>query len=479
MNTTIKSRHPKALPFLFLTEMWERFGFYTVQGLLVLYMTKAFGFTDDQSFTVMGVFTALVYISPFVGGFLADRVFGFKTAIIWGGLLLVLGYALLAMTTKSLFYPSLAVIILGNGLFKPNISSLLGTLYEPNDSARDVGFTIFYIGINIGVLISGGSGFLQERFGWHVAFGAASLGLVIGLITFAVGIKMVGMRYPFAPTLINHKWLSKPLFFVYGLLAVGFLILLMQIEILSKYLLPVIGIVLLVFVFRLAARQETKYRQPMFTLIFLILSSIIFWGMFLQLFSSTTLFIDRLVDKHIFGINFPTTVFYALESVFVILLGPIFAWSWQSLNESNKNPSPVLKFVLAIIIIGLGFLALAASTYFYSGSHMISPLWIVLSYLLITIGELLLSPIGLSAVTMLSPPNLVGMMMGVWFVATGFGGLFAGFIAKLSSVPTSISNPIDMLPIYRHAFSTYAYLAFGVAVLLAVIYLVMKKSLRA
>lgn len=472
------SHHPKALPFLFLTEMWERFGFYTVQGLLVLYMTKSFGFTDDQSFTVMGVFTALVYISPFVGGFLADRVLGFKTAIVWGGLFLVLGYGLLASPFQHVFYPSLAIIILGNGLFKPNISSLLGTLYEPGDAARDVGFTIFYIGINIGVLLSGCSGFIKDHFGWQAAFGSASVGLIIGLLVFALGIKIVGMRYPFTATLAGKKWLKKPALLVYFLIAVVCLNYILQIEVLAKYLLPVMGIVLLVFVLQLSARQEVEYRQPMFTLVFLILSSIIFWGMFLQLFSSTTLFIDRLVDKHIFGIDVPTTIFYALESVFVILLGPIFAWSWQSLNQSNRNPSPVLKFVLAIVIIGLGFITLSASTYFAGPDNMISPLWIVLSYLLITIGELLLSPIGLSAITLLSPPHLVGMMMGIWFVATGFGGLFAGAIAKLSSVPATIQNTADMLPIYRHAFSTYGYLAFGVAVMLLLIHLILRKSLQ-
>lgn len=474
----LATRHPKALPFLFLTEMWERFGFYTVQGLLVLYMTKAFGFSDDQSFTIMGVFTALVYISPFVGGFLADRVLGFKLAIACGGILLILGYALLASPLTEAFYPSLAIIIMGNGLFKPNISSLLGSLYEPGDSARDVGFTIFYIGINIGVLISGFSGLLKDHFGWQVAFGSASVGLIIGLIVFAIGVKVVGMRYPFTPTLAGNKWFSKPLLFVYLIASIIFLNYLLKIEVLAKWLLPIVGILLLIGVIRLAMKQTPEYRQSMFTLIFLILSSIIFWGMFLQIFSSTTLFIDRLVDKTLFGLNIPTTAFYALESVFVILLGPLFAWSWQTLNQSNKNPSPVLKFVLAIVIIGLGFLALAVSTYFPGSDHMINPLWIVLSYLLITIGELLLSPIGLSSVTILSPPNLVGMMMGVWFVATGFGGLVAGFIAKLSSVPTTISNIADMLPIYRHAFSIYAYLAFGVAAILIVVSFLMRKNWR-
>src|SRR3990167_454908 len=173
-----KSRHPIALPFLFLTEMWERFGFYVVQGLLILYMTQYFGFTDNEGYTILGVFSALVYISPFIGGFLADKILGFKTAIVWGGLFLIVGYALLSLPyPKLLFYPALATIIIGNGLFKPNISSLLGTQYASNDPRRDSGFTIFYIGINIGAFLAGiSSGYIKNFFGWRTSFGLAAFG---------------------------------------------------------------------------------------------------------------------------------------------------------------------------------------------------------------------------------------------------------------------------------------------------------------
>lgn len=470
------SHHPKALPFLFLTEMWERFGFYVAQGLLVLYMTQFYGFSDNLSFTISGVFAGLVYISPFIGGLLADKLLGFKTAIIWGGLFLILGYALLALSsTQFLFYPALATIIIGNGFLKPNISSLLGTQYTSSDPRRDSGFTLFYIGINIGVALSGLSGYVRNAYGWEVTFALASLGMMIGLITFISGLKHIKTTQKLKP--VSTK--MKGSLLLYCLLAIIGISFLLKINTLAAWLLPCTGLVLLIFLVVLTLQQTPEYRQSMIVLNVLIISSIVFWMLFLQLFNSANLYIDRLVDKNLFGLHLTTTVFYASESVFIILLGPLFAWSWHALGRHNKNPSPISKFVFGIFFAGLGFLVMGASTMFPNSEGLISPLWIFFAYLLITIGELLLSPIGLSAVTMLAPPNLVGMMMGIWFVATGFGGIFAGLIAKLSSVPDNVASTAEKLTIYQNAFLDYAYLAFFIAIVLLFVNLGMKKILRA
>jgi POT family proton-dependent oligopeptide transporter len=211
----------------------------------------------------------------------------------------------------------------------------------------------------------------------------------------------------------------------------------------------------------------------------LIISSIVFWMLFLQLFNSANLYVERLVDKQLFGLQLTTTVFYASEGIFIIVLGPLFAWLWQTLAHNNKNPSPVTKFVLGIFFTGLGFLVLGLSTLFPNSQNLINPLWIFLAYLLITIGELLISPIGLSAVTSLAPARLIGMMMGIWFVATGFGGLFAGWIAKLSSVPDVHASLTQKLAIYQSAFLEYAYLAFIIAIILLFMQFGMKRILRA
>jgi POT family proton-dependent oligopeptide transporter len=473
-------KHPKALPYLFLTELWERFGFYVVQGMLVLYMTKAFGFTDEKSFTILGTFTALAYIAPMIGGFLADAFLGFKVAILWGGLFLIAGYAMMALPWANGFYVSLATIIVGTGLFKPNISSLLGALYPRGDMNRDSGFTIFYIGINLGAMLAGvSSGAIKNHFGWHVAFGLASIGLIIGLFTFWAGVKWGNIKYTIAPIMAQKTKLlyRKPFLFLYCILSVGILSLLLQSKIVGEWFFPLLGIILLIFIFALAFRQPQPDRQRLLLLNFLIISSIVFWALYWQMFFSANLFIDRVIDKHIFGFEIPTTAFYSLESVFIILLGPGLAWSWQTLNRSNMNPSPLIKFIFAIVFVGVGFLVLGLSTYFYNASQLVNPLWIVLSYFLITVGEMLLSPIGLSAVTIYSPPQLTGMMMGIWFVALGFGGQFAGLLAKLSSVSESAKTSFSQLPIYRAAFLDYAFLALGVAFILFILHALFKKHL--
>jgi POT family proton-dependent oligopeptide transporter len=260
MNTTTQ---PKALRYLFLTEMWERFGFYVVQGLLVLYMTKAFGFSDSNSYTIMGVFSALAYIAPFPGGVIADRILGFKTSVIWGGIFLSAGYAMLALWTdwKYAFYMSLATIIVGNGLFKPNVSSLLGSLYSPGDPRREPGFTIFYVGINLGVLLSGGSGFIKDHFGWHASFGLASIGLLIGLIVFFFGLKhLTSIKNSPYQTSTPARGITKVCIFLGCLITISLISLLLQNQLLAKWLLPIAGIVLLIFLVITAMRQPPTDR---------------------------------------------------------------------------------------------------------------------------------------------------------------------------------------------------------------------------
>lgn len=475
MNTK-DHRQPKGLPFLFLSEMWERFGFYTLQGLLILYMTQYFGFTDNLSYTILGIFMALVYIAPLIGGYLASHILGFTVSIIWGGLFLVLGYALLALPyTTFLFYPALATIIVGNGLFKPNISSLLGTQYAPEDPKREAGFTIFYVGINIGAMCAGfSSGYVKDYFGWHASFALASFGLVIGLITFCYGLKYLTLGG--SPN--QNRRPPHYQMLLYCAFTIILLTFLLKAHVLADWLLPAVGVLLFVVLTILTLKQHPLYKKRMAVLNVLILSSIIFWMLFLQIFYSANLFVDRLVSKNFLGIPLTTTVFYASEAVFIILFGPLFAWGWQTLSHRHQNPSPLTKFTLGIFLVGLGFLLLSISTLFPDQAGLIGAHWVFLAYLLITLGELLLSPIGLSAVTTLSPPRLTGMMMGVWFVATGFGGIFAGWLAKLSSLPDSAITLQQKLAVYHNAFLDYAYLAFFVALVLFFMMVVLKNKLR-
>lgn len=465
---------PPALRVLFLTEMWERFGFYTVQGLLILFMTDHLGYSDKLGYTTLGAFTALAYIAPFVGGYLADKILGFVTSVIWGGLALMLGYLMLALPGIGdlLFFPGLATIIIGTGFLKPTISSLLGTQYDIDDPRRDSGFTIFYIGINLGAFLAGlSSGYIKNYFGWHIGFLLASIGLIIGLAIFMLGIKkLIGLKTAKAVPL-RHKLNILILSFV-AIIGITFML---RASAITEWLLPAAGLFLGVYLTILTMQQRKKYRTQLFLLNLLILSAIVFWMIYLQMFFSTNLYIDRMIDKDYFGFRIATTVFYASESLFILLLGPLFAILWHRLGTADKNPSTITKFILGIVFLGLAFAILGISTHFPNAAGKVNPLWIFSAYLCVTIGELLLSPIGLSAVTTLAPPNLVGMMMGVWFVAMGFGGVFAGVIAKLASVPETLHLNTDKLAIYHTAFMDYAEIAFFTAVVLFFVQFPLKK----
>ncbi|MDX1901651.1 MAG: peptide MFS transporter [Gammaproteobacteria bacterium] len=475
------NKHPAALPYLFLTEMWERYGFYVVQGLLVLYMTHARGLSDDESYTVTGMFTALAYISPILGGMIADRLLGFKTSITWGGLFLSAGYALLALPWPQTFYPALATIIVGNGLFKPNISTLLGKLYTSDEGSRDAGFTIFYVGINLGALLASlSSGPIKDHFGWQAGFGLASAGLLTGLAIFFIGLHKTQFHATSdISARIRYAFLQNKLFLLISCFVVIFLISkALNNHLLGTWLLPVVGLLLLAGNFILAFKQETiMQHNRLLVLNVMIIAAIVYWMLFLQLFFAANLFIDRVVDKQVAGFNISTTWFYGLESVFVVLLGPIFAWSWQSLDQTNVSRSPIPKAILGVLFAGLGFGVLALSTLFLNHSGQVNPAWIVLSYLLITIGELFISPIGLSAVTQLAPRHLTGLMMGIWFAALGLGGQFAGMLAKLASVPENISSVALQLPYYRYAFCWFMFAGVAAALALFILQKITRRAL--
>jgi proton-dependent oligopeptide transporter, POT family len=463
----MKFNHPKSLPFLFLTEMWERFGFYIVQGLLILYMTEYFAFSDKKSYSILGVYTALVYISPIIGGILADKLLGFPTAIIWGGFLLVTGYFMLAIPhVDHLFFPALATIVVGNGLFKPNISSILGSQYSASSPKRDAGFTIFYMGINLGILFSGlSSGFIKNEFGWRICYATAGAGLVLGLFTF-----YYGLRYVKRIALPTQQTFSLHLKLFIALVATIVIVnMIMSRPDLANWLLPIAGIALIIFLTYLTLKQTDQYRNNLIILNILNLASVVFWMIYFQMFFSANLFIERLVDKRWFGIPLTTTVFYASVSIYIILFGPIFAYVWQMLSKKNMNPSPIVKFCAGIFLVGIGFLVLGFSTHFPDRHGLINANWVFLSYLSITLGELFLSPIGLSSVTTLSPIRLTGFMMGVWFVSLGFGGMFAGHIAKLADIPSNVQTAAEKLVIYQHAFYNFAYMAFFFTLLLLLV----------
>ena len=427
--------HPKGLFVCFATEMWERFSYYGMRALLILYLTKHWEFTDATSYLIYGAYTSLVYIMPVFGGMLADQILGSKKAVTYGAILLVFGH--LGMTVESneqIFYLSLALIVSGVGFLKPNISTMVGALYEEGDPRRDSGFTIFYMGINIGAFTATLlCGYLGEEIGWAYGFGAAGIGMLLGLFIFLWGQKYLeGLAEP-----PSNKYMTKingisyeNWAYISGVVMVLVTWFLVQNSQLVGQLLGGFGVIFigawLLYALLKCAPEE---RDRLIVVGILILFSLIFWALFEQAGSSLNILTDRGVDRVIFGWEVPASMFQSLNAGFIFTIAPLFALLWIALAKRNMEPSTPIKFSIGIVLVGLGFLALVYGMNSSEGLQT-GVIWIVLIYLLHTLGELCLSPVGLSSVTKLSPQRIVGFMMGMWFFASAAGNYVASLIAK-------------------------------------------------
>ena len=427
--------HPKGLFVCFATEMWERFSYYGMRALLILYLTKHWEFTDATSYLIYGAYTSLVYIMPVFGGMLADQILGSKKAVTYGAILLVFGH--LGMTVESneqIFYLSLALIVSGVGFLKPNISTMVGALYEEGDPRRDSGFTIFYMGINIGAFTATLlCGYLGEEIGWAYGFGAAGIGMLLGLFIFLWGQKYLeGLAEP-----PSNKYMTKVngisyenWAYISGVVMVLITWFLVQNSQLVGQLLGGFGVIFigawLLYALLKCAPEE---RDRLIVVGILILFSLIFWALFEQAGSSLNILTDRGVDRVIFGWEVPASMFQSLNAGFIFTIAPLFALLWIALAKRNMEPSTPIKFSIGIVLVGLGFLALVYGMNSSEGLQT-GVIWIVLIYLLHTLGELCLSPVGLSSVTKLSPHRIVGFMMGMWFFASAAGNYVASLIAK-------------------------------------------------
>ena len=427
--------HPKGLFVCFATEMWERFSYYGMRALLILYLTKHWEFTDATSYLIYGAYTSLVYIMPVFGGMLADQILGSKKAVTYGAILLVFGH--LGMTVESneqIFYLSLALIVSGVGFLKPNISTMVGVLYEEGDPRRDSGFTIFYMGINIGAFTATLlCGYLGEEIGWAYGFGAAGIGMLLGLFIFLWGQKYLeGLAEP-----PSNKYMTKVngisyenWAYISGVVMVLITWFLVQNSQLVGQLLGGFGVIFIgAWLLYALVKCAPEERDRLIVVGILILFSLIFWALFEQAGSSLNILTDRGVDRVIFGWEVPASMFQSLNAGFIFTIAPLFALLWIALAKRNMEPSTPIKFSIGIVLVGLGFLALVYGMNSSEGLQT-GVIWIVLIYLLHTLGELCLSPVGLSSVTKLSPQRIVGFMMGMWFFASAAGNYVASLIAK-------------------------------------------------
>ncbi|GJM31421.1 MAG: MFS transporter [Saprospiraceae bacterium] len=438
--------HPKGLFYLFFAELWERFSFYGMRALLTLYMTQKLLYSDEMSFGVYAAYMSLVYMTPLIGGMLADRVLGYRKAIIMGGIFMAFGHFFLSIETPFFFFTSLALIIVGNGLFKPNISTFVGLLYHKDDTRRDSGFTIFYMGINLGGAIAPLlCAWLASVYGWHYGFMAAGFGMLSGLFFFYRGLTsdVFGDKGNVPnPDTFQQKTIGLDQGKQIGLLAllsVPLFALLVRFNEYEHYLVWLVSLIILGFLLYIASTVTIQERKQLIVIVYFTALSTLFWAIFEQAGSSLTLFADRNVN--LIGINAAQT--NSINSTFIILLALPFSFLWTFLNRKNWNPNSAIKFGLGLVFLGLGFLVFARSASVADAVARTPMIYLILGYFIYTVGELFLSPIGLSKMTELSPKKYLAFVMGVWFCSNFYGHYFAGKIANLTAATNSGSPLLE------------------------------------
>ena len=473
--------HPKGLFLLFMAEMWERFSYYGMRALLIFYLIQHWMFAEEKAYVIYGAYTALVYIAPVVGGYLADQFIGQRKAVLFGAILLTFGHFFMAFEGSggqadpmiNVFWLALALIIVGSGFLKANISVIVGQLYSRTDVRRDPAYTIFYMGINVGAATASIiCGYLGQTYGWEYGFGLAGVGMLIGLVFFIVGKPLLlGKGEPKDPAKIagGKEW------GIYGagLGMVALCWLAIQYQDLVGVVLGIFGGGLVLYVLYTAvAKLPSDERDRIFAAMFLILVSIVFWALFEQAGSSLNVFTDRHVDTQ--GVN--ASMFQSINAIYIVLLAPFFAMLWQGLGRRGMEPSTPMKFGLAVIQVGLGFLVLVWGANTVGPEVAVPVAFIFLIYLLHTTGELCLSPVGLSAMNRLSPGHMASLIMGTWFFASATGNFAAGLIAAATggeNVGEEAGRQV-VLDVYQ----TVGLYAVGIGVVVMVISPLIKKLMH-
>jgi POT family proton-dependent oligopeptide transporter len=434
--------HPRGLTTLFFTEMWERFSYYGMRALLILFMTApvaagGLGFDVARAGAIYGLYTGSVYFTAIPGGWIADRILGQRKAVLVGGIIIALGHYSLLFHDLRFFYGGLVLIALGTGLLKPNISTIVGQLYPVGDPRRDAGFSIFYMGINLGALTAPLiCSWLGETRGWHWGFAAAGVGMTLGVIQYVLGVKRLGGAGERVAPAENPGRLWA------GVIGAMVLLAAVLYQFWDQRNWIVLALTAVLFVWLVRQGEPGAERRRLGAIVVLFVFATLFWAAFEQAGSSLNLFARDFTDRSLPSFaravgdaegNFPAGWFQSVNSLFLVALAPVFAWLWLYLARTKREPSSPAKFAYGLFFVGLGFLVVAggALVSLQNNKAPVSPMWLVVLYLCHTIGELLLSPVGLSTVTKLAPPRLVSSMMGVWFLALSLGNFIGGSVAGL------------------------------------------------
>jgi POT family proton-dependent oligopeptide transporter len=468
--------HPRGLSTLFFTEMWERFSYYGMRALLILFMTApaatgGLALDTATAGAIYGTYGAMVYMMSLPGGWIADRLIGQRRAVLYGGILITAGHFSMAVPLVSTFYLGLVLIVLGTGLLKPNISVMVGQLYGHTDSRRDAGFSIFYMGINLGAFFAPlVCGYLGQTINWHYGFAAAGVGMALGLVQYAVGGHHLGeaglhpapAASPAAAAATRRRatWAIGGSLLALVLLGVAVAAGVLpfsagQIADAGGYLLLIVTVVFFGWLFT-SGNWTPDERRRLYLIGVLFLAAALFWSVFEQAGSTLNLFADSDTRNEALGRTFPSSWYQSLNPIFIITLAPVFAWLWVRLGA--RNPSSPVKFSLGLIGVGLGFVLLVPAARLAATGEAVSPLWLASTYLIHTVAELCLSPVGLSSMSRLAPARIAGLMMGVWFLAASVGNYIGGQLGGLYE-----SLPLSTL------FSRVGLFAIGAGVLLLIL----------
>lgn len=472
MESSINTKlQPPALKFLFLSEMWERFSFYGIKALLVLYIIKELSVQDSEAYSILGAYATLVYASLIIGGYITDEFLGFRKGIILGAFLITMGHISLAIGEGAIFYLGLGFIVVGTGFFKGNITSFLGEFYEEHDPRRDAGFTLFYMGINVGGLLAPIlCGYLAQRYGWNWGFGLAAIGMIFGLITFTYGNKAFeGKGYLKKE---SNLVINKVIYLGSILMALlaGYII--KHNEYVGRAL-PVIGILVIIYVAGIAIKSGPVERENIATLAIMMFFVLIFLAFWEQIATSLNVFSDRYVDRRINFLDIqgfkeiPTPWLQSLNALFILLLAPIFSWIWEGLNKTKYKVYTPFKFALSFILLGIGFLIFKYSANNAIVNGKCNLIWIISGYLVYTAGELAILPIGYAMVTRLAPKDKKGAFMGVWFIGFSFAQYIAASIAKFTSSPEGqLNDSVQAVSNFAKVFGQISNISFITAFIL-------------
>ena len=493
--------HPIGIYICFLTEMWERFSYYGMRALLILYLTKYHLFGAEKASMIYGAFVGLVYMMPIIGGYLSDRYLGSRKAVTYGAILLVFGHGLMAFhgqaayisedtvirdeTALNIFFFALALIITGVGFLKANITTVVGALYGPKDPRRDSGFTIFYMGLNLGALISMLIvGYVGETYGWNYGFSIAGIGMFFGLMVFLWGQKLLdGHAEPSNPERLKEIAFAginkETAIYIGGIALVIVSWFLMQYQQLVGFFLGASGFIMIGIILVYGFMQCTKIeRERLMVMCCLIVFQSVFYALFEQQAASLTLLADQQFDKNIFGLQIKASQVQTMNTLFVCILAPVMAWGWLALAKKNLEPSTPVKFGLAMIIIGAGYMIFF---FFFGGDESTSKsfLWLVFIYFSLSWAELFIIPVGLSMVTKMSVAKIVGMVMGTWFLFMAVGNYMAGWISSLMGVSGhgGSSAMLDM-DATMGVYSTIGIVSIGVGLFIFILTPLLKKGMH-